>query len=146
MYLITGATLLRLAESNSNPVKSWVSGQPASACRLSVVAIGMAQFSIETQLTGVQRQAWLRAVNDCVARLKLFSGEALAVDDGVVDDWVKLQQEDLNVVGDNGALEPLDIDMRLVIATAVHHGLIIADPSQHFHDELRAIGVQVHSL
>lgn len=146
MYLLSADTLLQLADEESNSVKDWVTAQTASACRLSVVAIGMAQFTIETELKGVLRQKWLRALNDCVARLRLFSGDALGVDAGVVEEWVKLQQEDLHGVGEDGSLEPLDIDMRLVIATAAHHGLIFADPKHHFHAELRAIGVQVHSL
>ena len=145
MFLLPVDTLLG-AIQEGDPIKAWVDAQPPTQLWLSVVAIGMAQIAIETQLTGSERELWLRKLNDWLARLKLFAGEPLIIDSAIVDRWVKLQQDTLEVEGGSGRLEPLDVDARLVIATAAQHGLTLVEPKKAYHAQLQRLGIQVHSL
>lgn len=148
MFLLSGDVLLNLGVAGETSSRDWYRTQNPSLCKLSVVAIGMAEIAIHVRFANSpsRRRNWLSALHAVVARQTAFAGDPLAIDAKVASHWVTLELESLETSDAQGNPQRLDSNHRMVIATAQAHGLEFVDTDKPWHSDVRALQVRVCSL
>ena len=147
-YLLGADALLELCAAGDTPTSIWARSIRLADCRLSVVAVGIAQEVIQHELaTDLARQrGWTRSLRARLAEIERLGVPRLHVTEEVVETWIALRRHPLAALDAQGNKIGASQDTRLVIATASCHGLTLAEPAQPYHATLQELGIQVQSL
>lgn len=147
-YLLGADALLELCAAGDTPTSIWSRTVRLAECRLSVVAVGIAQEVIQHELaTDLARQrGWTRSLRARLAEIERLGVPRLPVTQEIVEAWVSLRRHPLSALDAHGHQIGASQDTRLVIATASCHGLTLVEPAQPYHATLHELGIPVQSL
>jgi hypothetical protein len=144
-YLLGHGALLQLAsQEEDTALFRWSQGIDAADIQTSVLAIAIARANVERSRQGKDRALWLEALEQLENDMTVHAGPPLVIDLEVAKEWVGLRYAELQSLDSRGVPKNTSQDVRLVMATALAHELILVDDIQEpYHAQLQQWGGKV---
>jgi hypothetical protein len=144
-YLLGHGALLQLAsQEEDTALFRWSQGIDAGDIQTSVLAIAIARANVEHSRQGKDRELWLEGLEQLENDMTVHAGPPLVIDLEIAKEWVGLRYADLQSLDPHGASKKTSQDVRLVIATALAHALVLVDDiHEPYHRQLQQWGGEV---
>lgn len=130
--------------SQDTAALAWAEDKPLRRCVVSRLGIALLQALIDADAEDqAHRDDWHGALDSFVANLVQEGGAVVDVTEAVLKRWRRWRHAPLQFQDPDGNLQPIDQDLRLLLATAESLGLTFADFDAAYIEPARQRGLKV---